>query len=476
MNVIGIGNQCPWGRDHIDLRGIPLTSEQKCWLGTQVSTNTLKVAQLVARYQLDKKVLYKYGAWVAKGAILYSGEGRPAKVTPEQKKSLVISLQSGPMKSRTEDFQKLVEEMAQDTAEARRSIYERDSSISDEAMDEEEVDIHTVNGLGIDIRPESKVYIVFAKSRATNVKFYEWFIKTILIGYVQRVRIHHPASQDKVAWFQLDGEPKQIEFFKNAAIMKLLTDHTIVVGKPPASTTATTQPCDAGNCFKGPKTVIKKVTDEKLVNVCPTITDDLKRIFKLHTAAPKVRGKQTKRGLSTEQAKYGRMGILRVQFALRQSMKPTTITKSFQICGIYPFNFKTMLAQCTAKITPEECATWTAKLPELTQEIMEKGEISDAKLDGMDIRRTTDKDKLVLYRRRSVILSNKEVAKSEYAKLLVKQVAANAGEAAKAKRKIASDQAKARKQARTVAPPAASNALPLLVLNVRNQTVGVADN
>jgi hypothetical protein len=84
MVVIGMDNQCPWGRDHIDLRKVVLTAEQKYWLGTQIFTNTLTVAQLVYRYQLGGKVLYKYSSSVAKGTILHGGRGRPFKVTPEQ--------------------------------------------------------------------------------------------------------------------------------------------------------------------------------------------------------------------------------------------------------------------------------------------------------------------------------------------------------------------------------------------------------
>jgi len=48
----------------------------------------------------------------------------------------------------------------------------------------------------------------------------------------------------------LDGEQVQIDPVFDDDIFKMLTDNNIVIGKPPGSTTAINQPCDAGNCFR----------------------------------------------------------------------------------------------------------------------------------------------------------------------------------------------------------------------------------
>jgi hypothetical protein len=66
---------------------------------------------------------------------------------------------------------------------------------------------------------------------------------------------------DSFGWLQLDGEAMQIECFKAPEITQFLNDHHIVVGKPPGSSTEITQPCDAGNCFRGRKKGLTSVTN-----------------------------------------------------------------------------------------------------------------------------------------------------------------------------------------------------------------------
>ena len=36
---------------------------------------------------------------------------------------------------------------------------------------------------------------------------------------------------------------------------------SVVVGKPPASTTKITQPCDIRHCFEGPETALRHIGD-----------------------------------------------------------------------------------------------------------------------------------------------------------------------------------------------------------------------
>jgi hypothetical protein len=67
---------------------------------------------------------------------------------------------------------------------------------------------------------------------------------------------------DANPWFQLDGEQKQIECYSDEDTLKMLTLNNVIVGKPPASTTSATQPCDVGNCFKGTKTTLRNSGDK----------------------------------------------------------------------------------------------------------------------------------------------------------------------------------------------------------------------
>ena len=143
----GMNGQCPWGRESVDLSEVELTSAEKSWLGTQIFTKQCSVAELSEKYNLKTKVLYKYGDKVGQGAIFYEGDGRPPKVTSEQKKILIENLQHRELQLRTSDFHGKVQGMAKNTAESRHSIKEEDCTISPRTIArlEEELNISTGN-------------------------------------------------------------------------------------------------------------------------------------------------------------------------------------------------------------------------------------------------------------------------------------------------------------------------------------------
>ena len=64
-----------------------------------------------------------------------------------------------------------------------------------------------------------------------------------------------------LTWFQLDGEPVQIEVYNDPEMIQKLHDQNIVIGKPSASTSEITQPCDKEHCFLGPKAAFKYIHD-----------------------------------------------------------------------------------------------------------------------------------------------------------------------------------------------------------------------
>jgi hypothetical protein len=53
--------------------------------------------------------------------------------------------------------------------------------IADDNMNKEEIDIHEVDGLGNNISPDNKGYVIFCKTRCADLKFYEWFNATVLV-------------------------------------------------------------------------------------------------------------------------------------------------------------------------------------------------------------------------------------------------------------------------------------------------------
>jgi hypothetical protein len=79
----------------------------------------------------------------------------------------------------------------------------------------------------------------------------------------------------------MDSEAIQIEVYSDPEVIQLLQEHNIVIGKGPASTSATTQPCDVGFCFKGMK---KKDFAQNLENCFfdKHLSDKIKKIIEDH--------------------------------------------------------------------------------------------------------------------------------------------------------------------------------------------------
>ena len=101
------------------------------------------------------------------------------------------------------------------------------------------------------------------------------------------------------------------------------------------------------------------------------------------------------------------------------------------------------MTKCATTITSDEEVAIKQAMPALINTIRDKGEISDNLLDEMGIRTTTNKDRLVLYRRRSVILTNATFVRSEEQKRIEKETQKLAKDeksrATKAKRKATQD-------------------------------------
>jgi len=231
------------------------------------------------------------------------------------------------------------------------------------------------------------------------------------VGFVRQLKEFHQLSEDAVTWFQLDGEAIQIEPFLKDDVLTLLQQLKIVVGKPPASTTATTQPLDVGNVFRSSKNVISHLTDEQ-VPMNGVLYDALKAGIKAYEAETKHKLKQ---GIEQKAVK----AILRAYYAISTSVNTFTITKSFRACGVYPFSYAQIMRQCKTNIDKQTLATIGERLPELAEIIRVNGQITEADLDAVGVGHTVapkkkNKDANIISKRRSVILTNHLILNAEF--------------------------------------------------------------
>ena len=64
---------------------------------------------------------------------------------------------------------------------------------------------------------------------------------------------------ETLTWFQLDGEPVQIEACNDPEMISKLHDQNIVIGKPSVATSEIMQTYDKENCILGPKAALKYI-------------------------------------------------------------------------------------------------------------------------------------------------------------------------------------------------------------------------
>lgn len=325
-----------------------------------------------------------------------------------------------------------------------------------------------------------KAWIVFLKSRIPNIAFCEWYMKHVVIPFVNQQRDKHMISADVPAYFTLDGEAKQIEVFSEDInnVIQDLDEAKVIVGKPPASTTAITQPCDRGIIFKDLKRKLKKVNEADVTGaIYKDRMDELNKIFKAHmtsfpnkqryanddkkpsdesvdeetpedhpskesSSSDKKKPKEHDKSFTSTKQLTAKYGLLRVAEVVDGSIEPVEVMKSFSYTGIYPFDIHQIFEEfCDAQITDQEKLEFIKVFPKLVQRMQTKGELTDEDFDefnlGMEAPR---KDNLVMYRRRSCILTNINFILREYAKKEAKIVAKATQQPKKRGRKRKSDQ------------------------------------
>jgi hypothetical protein len=60
--------------------------------------------------------------------------------------------------------------------------------LADHEMRDQEIDVHEVLGIGAGTSPKETAFIVFSKTRVPQLEFYKWYIRMILVPWVQELR------------------------------------------------------------------------------------------------------------------------------------------------------------------------------------------------------------------------------------------------------------------------------------------------
>jgi hypothetical protein len=320
--------------------------------------------------------------------------------------------------------------------------------IADANLADDECQVYEVPLLGIGTNVKDNVgYVVFCKDRIANSKFYDWVNEHVLIPFASDLKTAFARDIERRscsgdAWFQLDGESTQLDVFQHPNILDMMRENNFVIGKPPGSTTAITQPCDAGNCFRGPKTSLKRINDMD-VDYNVAMLERLQIMFAEHNKylnseaqgdrrvfkAPKElkSGKKSKPPeikINPNHVKMASKGLLRIQYALQKSLNQKTIRDSFKAVGIDQFSVSldNVLKQWNVNSTKEIKQKVNEHLKYLTDKMDLQGELFENDLAHCGFREPEPADikrpfaSYVLNRRRSCIVTNENLQAREKAK------------------------------------------------------------
>jgi hypothetical protein len=196
----------------------------------------------------------------------------------------------------------------------------------------------------------------------------------------------------------------KIQCYSEQDILTVLSSNNIVIGKLPASTTSTTQACDAGNIFKGIKANLKGHLDDIVERF--GVHDQLEKLLRTH---------DTTFGGATAYHKKKLLipGLIRIHHAIQKCVCASTVTNSFQEVGMYPLSFEKNLANCTTKLSKAEELFIRNKLPELVEAYSKDGQLTDSLMDKCGLpahanRSSRGKECLATSNQRAVLLSHQE--------------------------------------------------------------------
>jgi len=263
-------------------------------------------------------------------------------------------------------------------------------------------DWYKIPALGLGVGETTAGYVVFSHSKETTIEFLQNYHENVLFPLFKSAREENEDSDGR-AWLQVDGETRHIQYYENYGVLESLKANNITVTKSPASTTEVLQPCDNGGCFKGPKTVLKGLKLEA-TQINEKLVKKLKDIME----------KQSEKGSFTHAyIDSVSKGLVKVHHCLK-TIRPETIMKSFNNCGLFPLSIEKILQNCRGlkELTDHERDNVFNSIPNLTRKVRMNGELTERDMtrEGIPVNvqysHKLSKDELVNYRRRAILLTH----------------------------------------------------------------------
>jgi hypothetical protein len=292
-------------------------------------------------------------------------------------------------------------------------------------MNEDDIDVHVVDGLGLSMQRGDPCFLVFCKSRNMNDAYESWYWDTVVMPYIDKIRTAANYNvKDYPCAVNCDGEDRQIMVLANEKRQRELVAANVIVDKPSSSTTEITQSCDQ-ELFLTKNNFLKDTNDDQI------LTDDF-RFVNLSNAFAEHQTKEANKnrlykGISSPHVRQGIFGTLRVAIAFSKTCTLDRAVKCNEVTGQRPFDPDKMINNLFVHMENQDRQHFKVAIPEGSKIYATNGSVTSQEMDDLHVPDNDDEfesniDNLTMSRRRStrltveqqwrVILKQKETRES----------------------------------------------------------------
>lgn len=235
----------------------------------------------------------------------------------------------------------------------------------------------------------------------------QWVFSKIVVPFIAQVRSRSKNDCSTPTSLCVDGDPRQLQIIASESIQAAFLGANIIASKSPASCTPIFQPLDVGNLFKAAKTRFRTLLDEGYEPDNSEDKTDLQEIFRKH----RIKHPQSYKKNKLPSVAMGRyftdvMKCLHTAGqALRDTLKPGTVKKSFRSAGVSPTDPSAIRQKCLYPWSSDEKRQFVEAIPVLSDIIARNFELKEIDFDDAHIPANNEsRDTLSVHRRRSLLL------------------------------------------------------------------------
>jgi len=288
--------------------------------------------------------------------------------------------------------------------------------ISHHLLSDEQIVVLPIDGLSFSYDGKSTGYIVFCNSRGGNKSFFHWLFTTYI---VECVKIFQSRQTNNDSFYLvLDGEATQIQALDDIDVRNILNNSKIDVGKGPASCSGCCgNALDCGNFFKSIKSSLRGKSGIGQEN---SSNSELELFI-----SNKITENNNINNLSADKRNKICKGVVHLLHHEMQIFSPSIHQKSFDKIGMTGELKLERTLSCYPKykeIPKQQLELIKTSMDELIRIFRENGEVKESEYDTLGImmreeggegerKSVTNRDELVVYRQRAVLLTSIETIK-----------------------------------------------------------------